>query len=99
MLKNTKNKKTLYITLWVITGIMISFIIHGLIEIPILSLLTKDFEKYSLGIAWEGWLAIHLVLSVLLFLLGILAGLLIGLKAWDMIYVKGVRGKKYLLKM
>lgn len=93
-----KNKKIIYITCWGIVGFLLSFIIHAIIEIPVLFLLMKNFDKFGLGLSWNDWYLIHHILSVIIAVLGIILGVKAGFIAFRKIYIEGVRGKKYMLK-
>ncbi len=79
-------KKTIYITLFIILGIMLSTILHGLIEMPVIYLLVSDFKKFSLGLNWSQWYLIHHIMTVVLLLIGILLGTFWGFKFWNKIY-------------
>jgi prepilin-type N-terminal cleavage/methylation domain-containing protein len=81
-------KRTIYILLVVMLGILLSFIVHALIEIGMISLLTSNFEKYSLGLSWARWFWIHSVGTVALFVLGAVGGYFLGVKWWRIIYVE-----------
>ena len=74
-----KIKRFVYIFLWVVLGIIISTIIHALIEIPVLKYLVS-------GLNWSQWQIIHDIGSVILFVLGILGGCLAGKYWWRIIY-------------
>ncbi|MCH7883266.1 hypothetical protein IIA95_02540, partial [Patescibacteria group bacterium] len=76
-----------YLSLFIILGIIASFLIHAAIEIPIINLLVKDFDKYGLGFTWQQWYRIHHVGSVILLLLGIVVGYLQGKHWWKVIYI------------
>lgn len=84
-------KKTIYISLAGVLGILLSFLFHVLIEIPIINLLVSDFEKYNLGLSWEQWFFAHYLFTIALFILGLGFGINCGFKWWQYIYVD----KKY----
>jgi hypothetical protein len=75
-------KKVAYISLFVLLGIVLQFIIHALIEMGVIKLLTSDFEKYSLGLSWENWYLIHHIGTVILLVVGVLFGLWAGFYFW-----------------
>lgn len=81
-------KKTIYISLFTFLGIILSFLVHGAIEIPVINLLVKDFDKYGLGLNWRQWYQVHYVGTIVLFLLGIIAGYLQGKHWWRVIYIE-----------
>lgn len=85
------NKRTIYIALFTLLGIIVSFLVHAGIEIPVLFLLVKDFDRYGLGFTWDQWYIIHHVGAALLFLLGMVGGFWQGRYWWEIIYVQ----KKY----
>lgn len=68
--------------------VLLSFILHAVIEISIISLLTRDFDKYSLGISWQNWFLIHSTGTFVIAFLGILAGYFAGQRWWKIIYVE-----------
>ncbi|PIR57659.1 MAG: hypothetical protein COU71_02915 [Parcubacteria group bacterium CG10_big_fil_rev_8_21_14_0_10_38_31] len=82
------NKRTIYISLFTFLGILISFLIHATIEIPVINLLVSDFNTYSLGLTWGQWYLIHHAVSVILLLLGITLGYLQGKRWWRIIYIE-----------
>jgi len=71
-------KKQIYIVLSVILFILLSFLIHATLEIGMISFLTKDFQKYGLGLSWADWFAVHYVGTIILLVLAIIAGYFIG---------------------
>lgn len=91
-------KKYLYITLSVILWALLATIAHAGIEIWYIALLLGNFSVYGFGLSWETWFAIHNIFSVILFILGVYAGVRFGTHWWDVIYVKKDypwRQKKY----
>ncbi len=86
-------KKNVYIFLSVILGFLLSVIIHAAIEIPLLLLFIRDFEKYGLGLGWDFWMTLHAIMTPLLAIAGIIFGYLIGKKWWHIIYIKKRRLK------
>jgi prepilin-type N-terminal cleavage/methylation domain-containing protein len=81
-------KKTTYILAAIVLGILLSFILHGLIEMGAISLLTSDFETWSLGMSWADWFMVHAVGSVILFILGGIGGYFLGIRWWRIIYIE-----------
>jgi hypothetical protein len=81
---NTKMKKTTYLVLWVITGVLFAILVGAIIE----------------GMSY--WVLDRLSLTAVLYgvlvTIGFFAGIIIGPKAWKMIYIDGARGKKYVVK-
>ncbi|MDD5693348.1 MAG: hypothetical protein WC437_00835 [Patescibacteria group bacterium] len=77
-------KKILYLVLWVIASILLAILAAGIIELISYSLVDR--------------LSLTAVLYGTLITQGIILGLMVGPIAWKMIYVDGVRGKKYVEK-
>ncbi len=84
----SKFKKIIYIILFTILGILISTLLHAGIEIPVIYLLTSNFQKYSLGLSWESWYLIHHIATAILLTASISLGVLLGFKFWGIIYEK-----------
>lgn len=81
-----KFKKNAYISLFVIFGALISFLIHAGIEIWYINLLSIDFSMYGLGLSWSSWYLIHGIGTVILFMGGLLFGFLQGKYWWKVLY-------------
>ena len=84
-------KRVIYIILFTIFGVLLQFLLHAAIEIPYLSLLNSNFEKYSLGFSWPQLLTIHLVLTILFVIAGAAFGFFAGKFFWQKIYVEHIR--------
>lgn len=81
-------KKLIYITLFTFLGLLLQFLIHGLIENWYINLLVSDFPKYSLGFSWLQWFIIHHIGTVVLLIIGLLFGFWQGKFWWRKIYEK-----------
>lgn len=79
-------KKYFYIVIFTLLGILVSFLIHAVIEIPAIFLLISDFERWGLRLSWETWESIHAVFAVVLFILGVIFGLRYGKHYWSVMY-------------
>lgn len=86
-----KMKKIIYLCASVLLFILLSFLLHAAIEIPVINLLTADFAKYGLGLSWSQWYLIHRIFTVALLVLAVVAGYFIGQRWWRIIYIE----KKY----
>jgi len=84
-----KIKKTIYITLFTILGILLSILAHAIIEVFYIKLLLIDFEKYSLGFSWNALFTLHAIYIVVFFILGVWFGLSQGKYWWRKIYEEG----------
>ncbi|MFH0852198.1 MAG: prepilin-type N-terminal cleavage/methylation domain-containing protein [bacterium] len=81
-------KKIVYIFFCVILGGLLSFILHGLIEIFVIVLLSNNFATYGLGLSWSDWFFIHTLGTIVLLAAGILGGYFLGQRWWQIIYVQ-----------
>jgi len=81
-------KKLVYIILFTFLGVLIQFLIHGLVEIWYIGLLMNNFPTYSLGLSWPQWFLIHRISTVILFVAGALFGFWQGKFWWKIIYEK-----------
>lgn len=83
-----KSKKLFYIICFTFLGLMLGFLLHALIEYPVLYLLVSDFKKYSLGLGWQTWVLIHNVGTPLLTVIGGIVGYRQGAFWWRKLYVE-----------
>ena len=81
-------KRIVYIASFTILGILLSFLVHAAIEIPVINLLLADFDTYGMGLTWRQWETVHNVGTVVLLALGIIAGYMQGVYWWNIIYVR-----------
>lgn len=79
-------KRTIYIIAFTFLGILLQFLVHGLVEIWYIGFLLKDFSTYGLGFSWEQWFLIHGISSIVLFLGGAAFGYWQGRYWWRRIY-------------
>ena len=76
-------KKVLYITLFILLGIIVSFLLHGALELDAIYFLTHDFQTYNFGLSWGEWFTIHEVGSMVLLVAGVLFGFFQGRCWWQ----------------
>ncbi|MFA5853627.1 MAG: hypothetical protein WC866_00935 [Patescibacteria group bacterium] len=81
-------KRAFYIFAFTFLGVLLQFLAHALLEMTVISLLLDDFNRYSLGLSWSQWYAVHHMLSLLLLILGIVFGHRWGIFWWQVIYVE-----------
>ena len=83
-------KKVVYIVLWILLGLILSTIVHALIEIIYLRLA----EKNDVVVSWtlNQSCSLPLWLIILLPALGVVFGVVLGLASWQKLYVEKVRG-------
>lgn len=68
--------------------VLLGFLLHAAIEIPIINLLTKDFKIYNLGLSWRNWYLIHHIGTAVLLFLAVVVGYFLGQRWWRMIYIE-----------
>lgn len=83
-----KLKRKIYIILFIILGIILSFLAHAIIEMRYINLLLSDFGKYGFGMSWQFWYNFHSIAAILLFALGALFGYYQGKYWWKVLYEK-----------
>lgn len=78
-------KKVWYITLFTLLGILLGFLLHALIEIPVIFLLVSDFERWGMGFSWGIWEMIHTIGALALLILGAVIGFRQGQHWWNIV--------------
>ena len=85
-------KKTFYIIITTVLTVLLSFIIHALVEIAFLNWA----EINDLTVEWNSTLgkscALPLIFSAVLLVVGFFGGIWLGFIWWKMVYVKRGRG-------
>lgn len=87
-------KKTIYIFSFTVLGVLVSFLLHGILELIIIELLLTDFTRYNLGLSWPQWFLIHRWGSLLLLTAGVGVGFWQGVRWWSVLY-EGGEGSRY----
>lgn len=82
-------KKVIYISAFTFLGLLLQFLLHGIVEIFYLRLLLEDFPRYGLGFSWTQWFLIHHIFTVVFLLGGLAFGFWQGRYWWQQIYVWG----------
>lgn len=52
-------------------GLLVGIIIHGIIEIPVLWVLTNIFQDFFSKVSWQVWILIHHIFSIIVEILGV----------------------------
>ena len=81
-------KRNIYIFCAIVLGILLSSIIHALVETWYINLLVSDFDTYSFGFSWAQWFLAHNVLTTVLSILGALGGYWLGVRGWQIVYIE-----------
>lgn len=84
-------KKYTYIAGFILLGVIVNFLLHGLIELLVIDLLLTDFQRFSLGISWDGWFRIHVVGGTILFLACAGLGFQQGIHWWSVMYADNTK--------
>ncbi len=82
-------KKVYYYISWVVVGILLQFIVHGLLEIWYLGLLADNFGKYGFGFTWGDLVVVHYIATAMFLAIGILFGMWQASYWWKKLYGKG----------
>ncbi|MFA5880218.1 MAG: hypothetical protein WC860_08655 [Candidatus Margulisiibacteriota bacterium] len=68
--------------LWFLLGMFL----QTLVEYPIIIFLTKDFQLYSLGLSYNQWQLLHIIVAFLIIIFSTVAGLYFGLIWYEYVY-------------
>jgi hypothetical protein len=79
-------KKVIYIVLFTLVGIILQFLVHGILEMWYINLLLSDFGAWGFGLSWEAWVLIHNIGAVIMFIAGAFFGFSQGKYWWTRIY-------------
>lgn len=83
-----KAKEILYRSLFLLFALIMSLLLHALIEWPVLTFITSDFERHSQSLIWQHWELIHRTFSIVLWALGAGLGYYYGRYFWYVLYVQ-----------
>jgi len=81
-------KKQIYIFLTMVLGVLLTTILHAVMEIFYIGLLAENFAKYSLGLNWNAIYIIHYIFTIVLVALGIIGGYFLGQRWWQIVYIE-----------
>ncbi len=81
-------KRYFYIAAFGLLGYLVSMLLHAAIEIPTLALITGEAGDYGKNMVWQNWHLIHGSVGFVLSLGGVLYGLFLGRKFWQILYVE-----------
>lgn len=86
-------KKTSYVVAFAALGILVSTVIHAVIEIPMIALVTGGSDGIR-WLPWSQWKMLHHIGAATLLLLGIGIGTQQGLYWWPKLYDKNGRVRR-----
>lgn len=78
-------KRSVYISCFVVLGLLLQFVVHGLLEISVIAFL---LSKTMLGLPWTTWVYIHHIGAVILLVGGVVFGYQAGIHGWGIVYEK-----------
>ena len=81
-------KKQIYVFFTIVLGVLLTTIIHAVLEMGYIALYVKEPVKYGLGLTWQGILWVHYVYTAALLIVGIVGGYYLGQRWWRIIYVE-----------
>jgi hypothetical protein len=81
-------KRAFYILAFTFLGFLLQLIVHAVVESAVLALLLEDFGRWSLGLTWSQWYAVHHVMTLALLIVGIALGYRWGVQWWQILYVE-----------
>ena len=81
-------KKQIYIFLAMVLGVLLTTILHGVVEVFYIGLLMENFDKYNLGLSWDAIYIVHYVFTIVLAVLGIIGGYFLGQRWWRIVYIE-----------
>jgi hypothetical protein len=82
-------KKIFYIFSFGFLGLVVSTLIHAVVEIVALQIIFTNPKKYADTVWWQEWDLIHSFGAGLLWWSGLLIGLWLGFYFWRIVYVEG----------
>lgn len=89
-------KKAFYIGSFTLLGVIISFLVHALIELPALYLVANHYDLYGSSWWWQHWEALHGGGSLALLILGTVGGFWQGWYWWRVVYIENRYNKTKL---
>lgn len=79
-------KRVFYISLFVLLGILVQFLVHAVVEIFYTNLLLTNYDVFGLGLPFSAWFTIHTIFSAILFIAGVAIGYWQGVYWWKRMY-------------
>lgn len=84
-------KRLFYITCFVLLGLLLATILHGVIEMIYLAIVFGNPTQFAESLWWREWSTIHRYGGGVLWAIGLIAGVYGGVRYWRIIYVEGKR--------
>lgn len=76
-------KKTLYIASFGFLGLLVSTLVHALVEMVALDLIFNNPDRFAESVWWQEWVLIHGIFAFGLWAIGLIGGLYLGVKWWE----------------
>lgn len=86
-------KKIFYVAAFGFLGLIVSTLLHGVVELFALDLIFSNPTRFSNTFWWQEWYTIHAVVGGALWIFGLVGGVYLGVRYWRIIYVEGKRRK------
>lgn len=86
----TKLKKIVYLFATTFLGVLLSFLVHAIIEMSYLSWAWKN----NYAVTFYGGCALHPMLQSVIWILGVVGGFLLGCFWWQKVYIDKMWSKK-----
>lgn len=81
-------KKYFYIIAFMFLGLLVSLLVHALVEIPTLAIITRDPDAMVGNYVWQHWWLFHGIGGRVLTAAFVLFGFILGRKFWQILYVE-----------
>ncbi len=79
-------KKLWYVALFTLLGFLFQLGLHAVLETAYIALLTSNYGVFGLGLSWDVWFTIHTWFTGIMAVIGLAAGVWLGLYCWPMLY-------------
>lgn len=81
-------KRYFYIAAFMFLGLLVSVLVHALIEIPTLAIVTANPDAMTESFIWQHWWLFHGIGGRALMMGFIVLGFFLGRKFWRVLYVE-----------
>lgn len=75
-------KRAIYISGYVLLGLLVAALLHAAIELPLLGLISSDPARYTETWWWRRWDELHVTITSVLFFAGTVGGYRVGVRNW-----------------
>lgn len=82
------SKRTLYIVLTTVLGIMLGFLVHALAEMWAIDLIVQGGSPFGLTLTIDQWFTVHRAWSMVTLVGGAVTGFFLGKYWWRLVYIE-----------